>query len=70
MTQLTQQILSLSEDLKVHLIHALSEQVCYPNAHQGLRYYGLDDILELEPQIWSLSTDEKRSLIKAMVNAL
>ncbi|MGV0028684.1 hypothetical protein [Phormidesmis priestleyi] len=63
MTQLTAQILSLHEDEKVRLIHALSEQMVSPHPGRGLRYYSLDSILELEPDIWSPSKPPNFSTI-------
>lgn len=70
MTQLTEQILSLSESQKVQLIHALSEQIAYPTAYKPLGFHVDRLPQQLELQIITMFPDQKRQLIKTIVNAL
>jgi hypothetical protein len=68
MSPITEQLLSLTEDQKLGLIVALSQQVAYPTSCKPLGYHVDRLPSELEQQIDAMAGDEKRRLIKAIVN--
>ena len=68
MTQLTAQILLLTSDQKVQLIHALTEQISYPSAHKPLGFHVDHLPAPLEPQIATMSPEQKKALIRTIVN--
>ena len=70
MSPVTEQILSLTEDQKIHLIQALSEQIAYPSSCKPLGYYVSYLPSDLETSITAMAGDEKRGLIKTIVNHL
>ncbi len=68
MSPITQQILSLTEDQKLGLIVALSQQVAYPTSCKPLGYHVDRLAPDLEQAIGAMAEDEKRGLIKTIVN--
>ncbi|PSB18423.1 hypothetical protein C7B65_15120 [Phormidesmis priestleyi ULC007] len=68
MTPLIQIITSLTDEEKIQLISALCHKILYPNVNRGLRYYGLDSILEVEPEYEALDVSAAKSLIRSIVN--
>lgn len=57
---------NLTEDQKIVLIHAITEQIAYPTAYKGLGYYSLD-LPDLEEQLEQMSVSQKKQMIHAIV---
>ena len=68
MNNITELIPSLTEDEKIQLISAASEKILYPGTKRGLRYYGLDSILEVDSDFEALTVDDAKGLIRSIVN--
>ena len=68
MTPLMQVIPLLNETEKILFISAASDKIVFPGTRRGLRYYGLDSILQVDSDFDDLTADDAKRLIREIVN--